>query len=1122
MTWRSVRPQTIAGLALAVMLFIVGAVVFANIGQQGDKAEAGSAVWSAPANVSQNPNAQSQQPRLGASSDGEVNVVWHEDQSEILIASKSTAGSFEPPVNISCNTAGPSWSPDISIDGRNDLHTVWTDQTTGDGDPYYQFRPEGGSRTCPPTNVHETSLFSPSERVVADQGGNVHLVWSQAMGAAADIFHCYKPVSGSWSCQNLDEGISGFPHQASPAIAVDSSGTIHMAVNETLDGSANGYRIMYRSLTSGGSWSPMTEVDFSPSGSYAPDIASESGGTVHIVWSDTRESSRQIYYSTKSGGGWSTPAAIADTSADSTQPAIAVDSSGTLHVVWDDGDIYHARNDGGGWSSPENVSESSGSAGFAAIATGPGDQVHVVWEDNRTTGENPGGTYEVLYSTSAGVGQTPGPTTVAPTVTPEVSATSTATFTLGPSLTSTQTPTQTPTQTATATLTLGPSPTPTETGLLVPTDTPTRTPTRTPTNTPTATRTPSRTPTLTPTNTRTATKTPSPTPTRTFTRTPTSTETPEPQRRVVLFIQGIGSQSLCDDGREFTDKVGWIRAYLTGGDPLGAWVRPAAGLGDGESFEFRYYGYWSDLNDNPYCMGNRTFADYRGPNTCWSLDGIGRDGNPIDNGNPGASQSEQLASYLRGILDEERNTKVDIIVHSQGAALSIYTALTKLDRVTEVNKVNSIVTLDGVVSGIHDPAGLGIAAEILSGLHSCPRIPISFFPDPLNPNYDSPWDMLPSSAVIKCNTLDSCSLPSGLALYTVDAELGAKAFLGRLTTVRWARSHIVVGSSTHGRIWEGLTDGWDFRSAAVEGIRLRQFIGCAVARGLNCEDFANGYSQLVQQQSSSVLIDAVPPASQSIAVVSQWSGSTVTMSLVSPSGRLIDASTTSSDVAHDSGRTFESFEISDPEPGFWTIELFGTEVPSGGEEVFVSLVPIPEMNADSDGDQVWDFEDNCPGIQNGSQMDTDDDGVGNGCDTDNDNDGVPNSQDNCEFSPNLDQEDTNTNGIGDVCDPALSDSDQDGVLDVVDNCPSQVNPEQSDLDYDGLGNVCDESPGLSGDANCDGVVDSIDATLILQQRAGLLEALLCPDAADANADGSLSAVDATLILQFSAGLLPLL
>lgn len=60
--------------------------------------------------------------------------------------------------------------------------------------------------------------------------------------------------------------------------------------------------------------------------------------------------------------------------------------------------------------------------------------------------------------------------------------------------------------------------------------------------------------------------------------------------------------------------------------------------------------------------------------------------------------------------------------------------------------------------------------------------------------------------------------------------------------------------------------------------------------------------------------------------------------------------------------------------------------------------------------------------------------------------------------------------------------------------------------------------GLVGDANCDGVVNSIDAALVLQLDAGLITNLLICALPDANQNGTINAIDAALILQFSAGL----
>lgn len=109
---------------------------------------------------------------------------------------------------------------------------------------------------------------------------------------------------------------------------------------------------------------------------------------------------------------------------------------------------------------------------------------------------------------------------------------------------------------------------------------------------------------------------------------------------------------------------------------------------------------------------------------------------------------------------------------------------------------------------------------------------------------------------------------------------------------------------------------------------------------------------------------------------------------------------------------------------------------------------MPNKKPDSDGDGIFDDEDNCPQISNKDQQDRDDDGIGDKCD-------------NCINRANKKQLDSDKDGLGDACDncinvsnPGQKDTDKDGVGDSCDNCVKVYNPEQEDANKDGVGDKC--------------------------------------------------------------------
>jgi TolB protein len=274
-------------------------------------------------------------------------------------------------------TGGYSTYPLHGLDDSGNLSVIWKEYNQ----IYYVRRNSVGNWSAP-INLGATLSEYPSEHFLAvDPAGIVHAAWIQGGSPGCILTYYRRGLDGVWTAPVNISRLGNFADQS--FLLLDKAGVLHAVWREYIQSSQIS-SILYSQLPPGGVWTEPYILAQSGDFLEKPHLAFQSGGAVHIIWSNGTQQNLIYYYVRRNtDGSWTTPEAIVNTPANLFGGHIEVDSTGGVHVAWVNDFInvyYRYRSPSGVWSDPAIIS-----AGLSPGSTRPdmiidsSDQLHIVW-----------------------------------------------------------------------------------------------------------------------------------------------------------------------------------------------------------------------------------------------------------------------------------------------------------------------------------------------------------------------------------------------------------------------------------------------------------------------------------------------------------------------------------------------------------------------------------------------------------------------------------------------------------------------------------------------------------------------------------------------------------------------
>jgi hypothetical protein len=244
--------------------------------------------------------------------------------------------------------ADASQLPTIAVDSTGDrIYIAWEDDQSAD--VHLTMSQDGGLTFSSLVNVNDPSPTTPPPArrlpsLAIGPGGDINVAWmdERILPPAGDIFFA-RSTDGGNSFLNIkvNDDNGGNVVQSAPSLAVDASGKIYIAWEDT----RNGNRDIYfgRSIDGGLSFLPNVQLsqDTGLELQHQPTLTLDPYGNVFVAWQGDQDAGlSNIYFSKSMDGGnsFGPNIPISDTSLGQKNfPTLATDLAGRAYLFWTDG-----------------------------------------------------------------------------------------------------------------------------------------------------------------------------------------------------------------------------------------------------------------------------------------------------------------------------------------------------------------------------------------------------------------------------------------------------------------------------------------------------------------------------------------------------------------------------------------------------------------------------------------------------------------------------------------------------------------------------------------------------------------------------------------------------------------